>query len=117
MSDAKPAELVPFLKPAPVLQGRLVLYTFSQAKAWTQIIASCGGLRFHHIDLYKAARSAPVLLEACARTLETLRFNPADGRYGKSFCASLWTQPDHKQNSTLALSLNSICRGSKSYDP
>jgi len=117
MFDVGTTKHVPFSTPAPGLRGRLALYNFSQVEAWTQIIASCGGLQFHHIDLYKAVCSTPVLLEACAETLETIRFNTADGTYGKLFRAGLWIQADHEQNPTPSHSLNSICRGSKSSDP
>ena len=67
------------LLPTPRLRGRLVLYNFPWAEAWTHLISSCGGLRFHHVDLRKNVSCAPVLLEACADTLETLRFDATDG--------------------------------------
>ena len=117
MFDAGTVKDIPFSTPAPGLRGRLMLYNFSQIEAWSQIIASCGGLRFHHIDLYKCVLSAPVLLEACAETLETLRFDTADGTYSKRFCGGLWTQADHGQIPTPSHSQNSIFRGSKSSNP
>ena len=47
-------------------------------ETWTSLIASCGGLRFRYMDLWIVGGCAPVLLEACAKTLETLRFHVAD---------------------------------------
>ena len=89
MFNVWPVQLVPFSTPPPVLQGKLVLYNFRQVEDWTQIVASCGGLWFHYIELHKAACSAPVLLEACAKTLETLQFTTANGTYSKPFCVGL----------------------------
>ena len=74
-------QFVPFS--VPKLRGRLTLYTFHWVETWTHLIASCG-LRFRHIDLRGSANCAPVLLEACAETLETLIFNPMDCRL---FCS------------------------------
>jgi len=70
-------ELVPFS--APKLRGRLALDNFRWVEAWTYFIASCGGLRFRHMDLRMSASCAPVLFEACAETLETLRFGTRSG--------------------------------------
>lgn len=67
-------ELVPLS--APKLQGRLVLRDFRWVETWTHLVTSCGGLRFHHVDLRKSASCVPTLLEACADTLETVRLNP-----------------------------------------
>ena len=75
----EPEKLVPLSTPAPKLRGRLALYGPHMDETWTYIIASSGGLWFHHVDLRNATSSAPVLLGACAETLETLRFNVADG--------------------------------------
>ncbi|KAF9643227.1 hypothetical protein BDM02DRAFT_1691974 [Thelephora ganbajun] len=71
------AELVPFS--APKLRGRLTLYDFCRVETWTYLIAACGGLRFRYMDLRKVADCAPILLEACTKTLETLRFYVTDG--------------------------------------
>jgi len=76
-------DLVPFS--APKLRGRLALYDFGWAETWTHLITSCDGLRFRHMDLRGSITCAPILLEACAGTLETLRFNVADGPVGKQF--------------------------------
>jgi len=67
------AELIPFS--APKLRGRLVLRDFEWVETWADLIASCGGLRFHYVDLHRVEGCAPVLLRACAGTLETLRWS------------------------------------------
>ena len=79
-------ELVPFS--APKLRGRLTLVNFHWAETWTNLVNSCGGLWFRHMDLYRSTECIPVLMEACAGTLETLRFGVREkGRYvGKQFC-------------------------------
>jgi len=69
-------ELVPFS--APKLRGQLMLYQFSWVETWTHLIALCGGLRFRYMDLHWVEDCAPILLEACAETLETLRFYMTD---------------------------------------
>ena len=70
-------ELVPFS--APKLQGRLALYEFSWVETLTHLITSSGGLRFRQIDLHGSGCCTPLLFEACARTLETLRLHMGDG--------------------------------------
>ena len=73
--------LVPFS--APKLQGRLTLHHFHWVETWTDLIALCGGLRFHHMDLRGSVSCAAILLKACAETLESLRFEMADSTVGK----------------------------------
>ena len=75
------AELVPFS--TPKLQGQLGLYHISWAEDWAHFITSYGGLRFRSMDLCDVAGWAPVLLEACAETLETLRLYPLDAPFSK----------------------------------
>jgi hypothetical protein len=65
--------LVPFSTPR--LRGRLVLYNFAWAETWMHLVAPGGGLRFHYMELYRVGGCAPVLFEACAETVETLRFS------------------------------------------
>jgi len=65
-------EFVPFS--SPKLRGRLELSGFHWVETWTDLITSCGGLRFRHADLHHPTGCAPVLLEACAKTVETLQF-------------------------------------------
>ena len=69
-------DLVPFSTPR--LRGRLILRKYDTVETWTSLIASCGGLRFHYMNLCMVGGCAPVLFEACAETLETLRFSAAD---------------------------------------
>ena len=92
--DTGPGKLAPFSSPPPGLRGRLALCDFHQVEVLTHLVASFGGLRFRHINLRNAVTSAPVLLKACARTLETLRFSVADDIYSKLFCAGLQIQAD-----------------------
>jgi hypothetical protein len=74
------AELVPFS--APRLQGRLVVYNFDLVEVWTRLITVGGGLRFKYMELGKFGGCAPILFEACADTLETLRFYGMDTSHG-----------------------------------
>jgi len=68
--------LVPFS--APKFRGRLTLHEFPWAGTLKDLIASCGGLRFNYMDMKRVADCAPILLEACAETLETLRLDATD---------------------------------------
>ena len=70
------AELVPSTQR---LRGRLVLRSFGSVEAWTRLITSGGALQFHYMDLYRVRGCTPVLFEACAETLESLRFYTTDG--------------------------------------
>jgi len=81
------AELVPFS--APTLRGQLILYHISCVKVWTHLVTSYDGLRFHYMNLRNVAGWAPVLLEACAETLETLRLCPLDASFSKQFSVGL----------------------------
>jgi len=67
--------LVPFS--TPKLQGRLTLSSFNAVETWEDLIASCS-LRFRSIHLHPVSNSAPVLLAACAETLEILRIEPSN---------------------------------------
>ena len=76
-------KLAPFS--APKLQGRLRLGNFHRVEPWTYLVTSCGGLRFRYMDLSDSAGCTPTLFEACAETLETLRFHVTlliHGEYG-----------------------------------
>jgi len=64
------SELVPFSRAK--LRGRLELHDDGWVETWTDLIASCGGLRFNYIDLRWVRDCVPFLLGACAETLETL---------------------------------------------
>jgi len=72
-------KLVPFS--APKLRGRLSLHGFSWVETWAHLIAWCGGLRFRYMDLRWSTNCAPILLGACAETLETLRFDVMDSEF------------------------------------
>jgi len=85
MSHGEGAEPIPSSTPTRKLRGRLAIYGSYQPEAWSHLIASCGGLQFHHIDLRKGASCAFVLLEACAKTLETLRFDAEAALDSKQF--------------------------------
>ena len=74
--SAPDPRVVPFS--APKLRGQLALYGFPLADAWESLISTCGGLRFRHMELRAVGGCAPILLEACAQTLETLRFYVPD---------------------------------------
>ena len=65
-------EPVPFY--APALRGRLTLHSFPLAETWAHLI-DVGGLRFRHVNLRNSSSCIPLILEACAETLETLRFH------------------------------------------
>jgi len=67
------SELVPFS--GPKLRGRLELRDCGWVETWTDLITSCGGLRFNYMDLRWVGSSVPFLLGACAGTLETLGFS------------------------------------------
>jgi len=85
-TDIPDVKLVPFS--APKLQGRLELYDFHWVETCTDLVTSCG-LRFHYMDLRKVGGCAPVLLEACAETLETLRFGVTERSNSKYLCGSI----------------------------
>jgi len=86
-TTAEPANLVP--SSAPKLRGQLTLSDFHWVETWTHLATSCGGLRFRHMYLRMDASCAPVLFDACAETLESLRFHARDGSVGtgKRLCA------------------------------
>ena len=70
------ATLVPLS--VPPLRGRLTLTCFTREKLVKEMIYLFGGLRFRQMDLF-GVKCVPLLLDACAETLETLRFYPTDG--------------------------------------
>ena len=75
----------------PKLRGRLVLRGFDSVETCAYIIASGGSLQFHHMDLWRVGGCAPILFEACAETLETLRFYATDNLVGEWSSMSLST--------------------------
>ena len=63
---------------APKFRGKLVLHDFLSPESWTCLIDGCGGIRFRHMVLRKVGACASILLNACAESLETLRFYVVD---------------------------------------
>ena len=95
---------------APKLHGQLVLRDFRSVETWRHLIASCGGLRFRYMDLGRDTACAPVLVGACAETLETLRLYLNGGLASRQSSVCLRIRSDDEQEA------NSIYRGSKSFD-
>jgi hypothetical protein len=83
------AELVTFSTPR--LRGRLSLRGSDSVETWKRLTTSGDGLRFRYMDLWRVGRCAPVLFEACADTLETLRFYAIDPSFGGCFNMGLST--------------------------
>ena len=78
ISDTEP---VPFSRPR--LGGRLVVRDFNLVETWAPLIALCGDLQFRCVDLCRVGGCAPILFEACAETLETLRLHATDSQNGE----------------------------------
>jgi hypothetical protein len=81
MESTAGATLVP--PSTPPLRGRLTLTCFTREKLVKEMILLFGALRFRQMDLF-GVRCTPLLLDACAETLETLRLYPTDA-YRKEF--------------------------------
>jgi len=64
---------------APPLRGWLKLTSFRRVGLLKDMIDLFGGLRFRWLDLFDVD-GMPLLLGACARTLEILRLYPTDPR-------------------------------------
>jgi len=75
-----PTLIPPF---APPLQGRLEML-FVERAVLEDMINLFRGIRFHYMDLFHVD-GMPLLLEACARTLETLRLDITDP-HGVQLC-------------------------------
>ena len=61
----------------PPLRGRLKLGCFTRVGILEDMITVFRGVRFRYVDLFDAD-GARLLLDACAKTLETLRLHPYD---------------------------------------
>ena len=110
-------DTVPVPFSAPKLRGRLLLHDFPRVETWTDLIVSWDGLRFRYMDLCRSTSCAPVLLDACANTLDTLRFSATDGSVGERFhMVYIRTWTNDGQMPIRCHSLNSIYRGSKPSD-
>jgi len=59
----------------PPLRGSLMMTSYTRVGLLKDMIGLFGGIRFHHMELYRVA-GIRVLLYACAETLETLRLYP-----------------------------------------
>lgn len=71
--------LVPLF--APPLRGWLTMAYYMSVGLLTDMIYLFGGIRFRWMDLFNV-RGVPLLLGACAETLETLRLYPTNRREG-----------------------------------
>lgn len=60
------------------LRGRLTLDTFGEEELLKDMIIAFGGMRFTSMDLRDVLRGMPLLLEACGKTLKTLRISMDD---------------------------------------
>ena len=69
------ASLVPLF--IPPLRGRLILTCFTRENLVKDMILLFGGLRFQCMELFRV-NCAPLLLDTCADSLETLRLYPTD---------------------------------------
>ena len=59
----------------PKLQGKLVLVSSESVRTW-ELLAALGSLQFRSIQVSDVPKCVPVLLAACAETLETFRIEP-----------------------------------------
>ena len=65
----------PVSQSAPSMRGCLTLRPFGDESFLRDLSRLCGGLRFHSVDL-GGEEGARLLLDDCAKTLETLRVCP-----------------------------------------
>jgi len=78
----EPADDLMLLPPsAPPLRGRLFLKNFTRISLLEDMIDLFGGIRFRRMDLFNVD-GMPLLLSACAKTLQTLQLCPDDLRGG-----------------------------------
>jgi hypothetical protein len=61
----------------PPLRGSLRMARFTRTGLLKDMIDLFGGIRFHHMDLF-IVDGMRLLLDACAKTLKTLRLHPTD---------------------------------------
>ena len=73
----------PMLAPpfAPPLRGRLTVTCLTRVGFLEDMIDLLGGIRFRHMDICNVD-GMRLLLDTCAKTLETLRLHPTDPRGG-----------------------------------
>ena len=72
---AKYRTLVPLF--SPPLQGQLTMTYFTRVGILKDMIELFGGIRFRHVDICNVDGTR-LLLEACAKSLESLRLYPTD---------------------------------------
>jgi len=77
-------ELVPLF--SPPLQGQLKMTRFARVGILKGMIDLFGGIRFRHVDICNVDGTR-LLLEACAKSLESLRLYPTDS-HGKELSLS-----------------------------
>jgi hypothetical protein len=68
----------------PPLRGRLTVIGLKNAGLLKEMIDLFGGIRFFYTDIYDV-EGMRLLLDACAKTLETLRLDPTDPRGEQHF--------------------------------
>ena len=64
---------------APPLRGQLTMTSFTRMELLKDMIDLFGGLRFSYMDFCNVD-GMRLLLDTCAKTLETFRLHPADPR-------------------------------------
>ena len=75
----------------PPLRGRLKLSHFRRVDVLKDMIDLFGGIRFRTLDIFDVD-GVPLLLDACATTLTTLRLSPSDSRGGQLSLKVVYTQ-------------------------
>ena len=68
-------DVLPPIFTTPKPQGKLVLVSSESVGTW-ELLAALGSLQFRSIQVSGVPKSVPVLLAACAETLETFRIEP-----------------------------------------
>lgn len=82
---------------APPLRGSLTMRFIQGAILSKHMIDLFGGVRFRRMNL-RCVDGTSLLLDACAKTLETLRLRPNDP-YGEQRCPNMWkVQPTIPQS-------------------
>jgi len=85
----------------PPLRGRLTIKNFTRIGLLEDMINLFGGIRFRHIDLFNVT-GMRLLLDACAKTLKSLRLHPGDIRgEGVSLECKQFTADDSTAVSSL----------------
>ena len=89
--QGRPADDPTLIPPfAPPLRGRLTMTCFTRVGFLKDMITLFGGISFRSMDLCNV-RGMRVLLDACAKTLRTLRLYPTDPRGKKIYLKGVRT--------------------------